>query len=103
MLQNFSNHNFHTCAYYPNNMGTEYLTLRIISSEQTYQADVIKLEGSKDHADSIKKECTSIRKRENMTTSKLWVYLEAISNITSFELDTTIGDSREFRMIFKLE
>ena len=103
MLQNFSNHNLHTCAYYPNNMVSEYLTLRIISAEQTYQADVIKLEGSKDHADSIKNECTSIRKRENMATSKLWVYLEAISNITSFELDTTIGDSRKFLMIFKKE
>jgi hypothetical protein len=103
MLQNFSNHNVHTCAYYPNNMGSEYLTLRIISAETSYTPDEFKLEGSKDHADSIKKECTSIRKRENMTTSKLWMYLEAISNITSFELDTTIGDSREFRMIFKKE
>ena len=103
MLQNFSNHNVHTCAYYPNNMGSEYLTLRIISAGTSYGPDLIKLEGSKDHADSIKKECTSIAKREKIKPSKLWVYLEAISNITSFELDTTIGDSREFRMIFKKE
>ena len=95
-LRNFSKHNFHTCAYYPNNMGTEYLTLRILPDEHINEKDTIILQGPKHYTEAIKKEVESLRKREKASWPQVWMYLEAISN-SFFELHTTIED----RMVFK--
>ena len=95
-LRNFSNHHFHTHAYYPSNMREEYLTVRILPDERINEKDTIILQGPKHYTEAIKKEVESLSKREKASWPQVWMYLEAISN-SFFELHTTIED----RMVFE--